>query len=177
MNAHPAPSIGSLCTGYGGLDLAVLAVLGGHLAWVADNDPAASRLLTTRWPDVPNLGDIRSLDWHTVARIDILTAGFPCQDISHAGTRRGITGPRSSLWTTVADAISVLRPGHLFVENVAALRNRGLDRVLADLAALRYDATWLCLRASDVGAAHRRDRFFLLATPTDGQDVADPLRP
>jgi DNA (cytosine-5)-methyltransferase 1 len=177
VNADPSPRIGSLCTGYGGLDLAVLAVLGGHLAWVADNGPAASRLLATRWPDVPNLGDITTVDWHSVAPVEVITAGFPCQDISHAGTRRGITGPRSSLWHTVADAIGVLRPRLVFVENVAALRNRGLDVVLADLAALRYDATWLCLRASDLGAAHRRDRFFLLATPTDRPHVADTVRP
>jgi DNA (cytosine-5)-methyltransferase 1 len=176
VNAHPPPSIGSLCTGYGGLDLAVLSVLGGHLAFVADNDPAAQRLLHARFPGVPNLGDLRTVDWSTVDRVDVLTAGFPCQDISHAGTRQGITGPRSSLWGSVADAISVLRPRLVFVENVAALRNRGLDRVLTDLASLRYDATWLCLRASDLGAAHRRDRLFLLATPT-GDHVADPLRP
>lgn len=66
MNAHSPPSIGSLCTGYGGLDLAVLAVLGGHVAWVADNDPACARLLATRWPGVPNLGDITEV------------AGAPC---------------------------------------------------------------------------------------------------
>ncbi|MDT5024684.1 MAG: (cytosine-5)-methyltransferase 1 [Micromonosporaceae bacterium] len=176
MNAS-SPRIGSLCTGYGGLDLAVLAVLGGHLAWVADNDPAASGLLATRWPDVPNLGDITTVDWHSVAPVEVITAGFPCQDISHAGKRTGISGPRSSLWHTVADAIGVLRPRLVFVENVAALRNRGLDVVLADLAALRYDATWLCIRASDLGAAHRRDRFFLLAIPIDGPHVADTVRP
>jgi len=180
VSAHPPPSIGSLCTGYGGLDLAVLAVLGGHLAWVADNDPAAARLLAARWPAVPNLGDITTVDWHTVARVGVVTAGFPCQDISHAGTRTGITGPRSSLWSVIATAVGVLRPQLVFVENVAALRNRGLDVVLADLAALRYDTTWLCLRAADVGAAHRRDRLFLLATPeiaAAGPDVADAVRP
>jgi DNA (cytosine-5)-methyltransferase 1 len=173
VNAHSSPSIGSLCTGYGGLDLAVLAVLGGHVAWVADNDSACARLLAARWPSVPNLGDITCIDWHQVPRVDVLTAGFPCQDISHAGHRKGITGPRSGIWQTVAQAIGVLRPDLVFVENVAALRNRGLDRVLTDLAALRYDTTWLCLRASDVGAAHRRDRLFLLATP----EPAHPMRP
>src|SRR5262249_35819147 len=83
VNAHPPPSIGSLCTGYGGLDLAVLPVLGGHLAFVADNDPAATRLLSARIPGVPNLGDIRTVNWSTVDTVDVLTAGFPCQDISH----------------------------------------------------------------------------------------------
>jgi DNA (cytosine-5)-methyltransferase 1 len=176
MNAHP-PSIGSLCTGYGGLDLAVLAVLGGHLAWVADNDTAASRLLQRRWPGVPNLGDITRVTWQTVERVDVITAGFPCQDISHAGARPGITGPSSNPWHTIATAVGVLRPSLLFVENVAALRGRGIDHVLADLHTLRYHATWLCLRASDVGAPHRRERLFLVATPTGAAHAADPMRP
>lgn len=71
---QPPPRIGSLCTGYGGLDLAVLAVLGGHLAWVADNDPA-TRLLHARWPGTPNLGDITTLNWQQVPPVDVLTCG------------------------------------------------------------------------------------------------------
>lgn len=170
---HPAlapdrPRIGSLCTGYGGLDLAAEAVLGARLAWYAEPDPRASTVLGARFPNVPNLGDIRSIDWTQVEPIDVLTAGFPCQDISNAGKRAGITGPKSSLWTAVAGAVRDLRPPLVFVENVAALLRRGLDRVHADLAALGYDTRWTCLRASDIGAAHRRDRLFLLATrPVD----------
>jgi DNA (cytosine-5)-methyltransferase 1 len=171
---QPPPRIGSLCTGYGGLDLAVLAVLGGHLAWCGDNDPAAARLLAARWPGVPNLGDITTINWQSVPRVDIVTAGWPCQDISHAGTRAGITGPRSGLWRHVAAAVGDLRPRYVFLENVAGLRTRGLDVVQADLAALRYHTAWLCLRASDIGAAHQRDRIFILGTDAD---AADPVRP
>jgi len=116
---------------------------------------------------VDNLGDIRTVDWHTAAPVDIVTAGFPCQDISDAGKREGIRGAKSSLWGSVADAIRVLRPQLVFVENVAALLRRGLDVVAADLAALGYDTSWICLRASDIGAAHRRDRLFLLAARRD----------
>jgi DNA (cytosine-5)-methyltransferase 1 len=162
--------------GYGGLDLAVLAVLGGTLTWVADNDPAAACVLTARFPGVPNLGDITHLDWASVPRVDVLTAGFPCQDISHAGRRAGITGARSGLWRHVAAAVGGLRPHLVFVENVAALRTRGLGVVLTDLATLRYDTTWLCLRAADVDAAHRRDRLFLIATPTRNA-AAHPVPP
>jgi DNA (cytosine-5)-methyltransferase 1 len=165
VNARRRLSIGSLCTGYGGLDLAVRAVLGGQLAWVADNDPACTRLLQTRFPRVPNLGDITTVDWATVRPVDVITAGFPCVDTSNAGKRAGIHGPRSGVWRDVAAAVRVLRPRFVFVENVAALRARGLDTVLADLHQGGYDATWLCLRAADVDAAHRRDRLFLLATP------------
>ena len=182
MSDHPpGPRIGSLCTGYGGLDLAVELVLGGQVAWYAETDRHARTVLEHHWPDVPNLGDIRTVDWPRVPPVDVLTAGFPCQDISNAGKRAGITGANSSLWSSVADAVRVLRPPVVFVENVAALRRRGLDVVHADLAALGYDTGWLCLRASDIGAAHRRDRLFLLATPaTRGAadtDAADTLRP
>lgn len=176
-NGHQQPPrIGSLCTGYGGLDLAVLAVLGGHVVWVADNDPAAARLLARRWPGVPNLGDITTVDWTRVPPVDILACGWPCQDISHAGKRAGITGPRSRLWRCVAVAVRDLRPGLVFLENVAGLRTRGLDVVQADLATLRYHTSWICLRASDVGAAHRRDRVFLLGQPA-AEDPADTVRP
>jgi hypothetical protein len=78
------PRVGSLCTGYGGLDLAVQAVLGGHLRWYAETDRHARTVLAHRFPGVANLGDIRIVDWATLAEtasVDILTAGFPCQDI------------------------------------------------------------------------------------------------
>ena len=180
------PRVGSLCTGYGGLDLAVELVLGGRLAWYAETDPHARTVLAARWPDVANLGDIRAVDWSTVEPVDVLTAGFPCQDISNAGKRAGITGAHSGLWSAVADAVRALQPPILYVENVAALTRRGFDVVLADLAQIGYDTRWLCLRASDVGAAHRRDRLFLLAVPAGGFDTqrtdqrtdpADAVRP
>jgi DNA (cytosine-5)-methyltransferase 1 len=91
------------------------------------------------------------------------------QDISNAGKRAGISGQHSNLWTSVADAVRVLRPPLVFVENVAALLKRGLDVVHADLATLGYDTSWTCLRASDIGAAHRRDRLFLLYLDTLAQ--------
>lgn len=173
-----APRVGSVCTGYGGLDLAVELVLGGRLAWYAETDRHASTVLAHHWPGIPNLGDIRTVDWALVEPVDILTAGFPCQDISNAGKRVGITGEHSSVWKHVAGAVRVLRPGLVVVENVAALLRRGLDVVHADLAEIGYDTSWTCLRASDVGAAHRRDRLFLLATPSTGggADAADSLR-
>ncbi|MGY4898569.1 DNA cytosine methyltransferase [Micromonospora aurantiaca (nom. illeg.)] len=181
IEQHLPPRIGSLCTGYGGLDMAVELVLGGQLTWYAEVDRHARTVLEHHWPGVPNLGDIRTVDWATVPRVDVLTAGFPCQDISNAGKRAGIGGKHSSLWSAVADAVRALRPPLVFVENVAALLRRGFDVVEADLAAIGYDTSWTCLRASDIGAAHRRDRLFLLATPAEplgeGADVADTVRP
>ena len=81
--------IGSLCTGYGGLDIAVLAVFGGRLAWCADNDKHVSTILAARYPDVPNLGDLTALTWSEVTPVDIVCAGFPCQDISFSGRGAG----------------------------------------------------------------------------------------
>lgn len=156
-------NLGSIFTGYGGLDMAAQAVLGTETVWHCDNDPAASALLAHHWPGVPNLGDITAVDWTQVAPIDVLTGGFPCQDISSAGKREGITGARSSLWGRMVDAVRVLRPRYVLVENVSALVVRGLDVVLADLAALGFDAEWTTLRASEVGAPHRRERVFIVA--------------
>lgn len=149
--------------------MAVEALTGGRVVWVADNDPSKARILERRFPGVPNLGDITSFDWTELAEegVDIITAGFPCQDISNAGKRVGIEGARSGIWTNVAGAIRVLRPRLVFLENVSAIRSRGLSRVLGDLAACGYDAQWTCYRASAAGAPHHRDRWFLVAAPSD----------
>ena len=179
MTATDLP-VGSLFSGIGGLDLGVQTALGGHLSWHAETDPHAAQVLTRHWPQVPNLGDAETIDWHQVDPVCVLTAGFPCQDISNAGKRVGITGEHSSVWTAVADAVRALRPPLVYVENVAALLHRGFDVVQADLAEIGYDTRWLCLRASDIGAAHRRDRLFLLAADQRrlgaGADPADAVR-
>ncbi|MFC6091615.1 DNA cytosine methyltransferase [Saccharothrix lopnurensis] len=161
--------MGSLCTGYGGLDLGVLTAFGGgRIAWAADPDPHIEQILAARMPGVANLGDLRHIDWAAVEPVDVLTAGFPCQDISAAGKRMGIEkGIRSGLWADIVAGLRLLRPALLVLENVAALRWRGggLHRVLGDLAEAGYDAAWRSVRAADVGAAHRRERIFLLAWP------------
>jgi DNA (cytosine-5)-methyltransferase 1 len=159
--------IGSLCTGYGGLDKAVQQVLKDDIAWVADNSEAARKLLAHRY-DVPNLGDITKVDWESVPRIDILTAGFPCQPISRAGRGLG-TDDERWLWPDVATAIRILRPGIIVLENVADILRRGITDVLGDLSSLGYDAEWQCLRASGIGAPHRRDRWFAVAYPECGE--------
>src|SRR5208337_3457825 len=103
-------------------------------------------------------------DWARVPPVDLVSAGWPCQDISYAGPGAGITeGTRSGLWLHIADGLRHLRPSYVYLENVAALRTRGLGKVLGDLAALGYDAQWTCLRATDAGAPHRRDRLLILA--------------
>lgn len=117
--------IGSLFSGYGGLDLAVETVFNGETVWHAEIDLAATKVLAHRWPGVPNLGDITTVDWEQVARyapVDVLAGGFPCQDVSIAGLRAGLKpGTRSGLWAEMAAAIEILRPRFVVVENVLGL--------------------------------------------------------
>ena len=100
--------------------------------------------------------------WH---RADVICGGFPCQDISFAGKGAALAGARSGLWRLMCGAIRLVRPKYALVENVAALRQRGLGTVLGDLAESGYDAEWDCLPAFAVGAPHRRDRLWLVAYP------------
>ncbi|MYS48182.1 DNA cytosine methyltransferase [Streptomyces sp. SID5998] len=158
--------IGSLCSGYGGLDMAVQAVFGGSLAWVADNDAGAARILAHRYPQVPNLGDITAAPWADLEPVDIVTGGYPCQPFSSAGKRKG-TADERHIWPDIARSLGVLRPRLAVFENVAGHLSLGFDSVLSDLAALGFDARWCTLRASDVGAAHQRKRLFVLAWPAD----------
>ncbi|MEU7278657.1 DNA cytosine methyltransferase [Streptomyces sp. NPDC045431] len=156
-----------LCAGFGGLEIAVEELTGEPVAYVAEVDRYATQILAHHHPDIPNLGDITSIDWtELVGQIDIVCAGFPCQDISNAGHRKGIDGEKSGVWRNVAEAVRTLRPRLVFLENVSAIARRGLDRVLGDLAAIGYDARWMCFRASEVGAAHHRDRWFCVAFPS-----------
>lgn len=110
-------------------------------------------------------GDIRDFDPSEYAgKVDCIHAGFPCQDISNAGKRRGIgEGTRSGLYREVLRISSAVRPRFVFLENVASIKSNGLETVIKDLALMGYDSRWACIRASDVGAPHRRDRWWCLA--------------
>jgi DNA (cytosine-5)-methyltransferase 1 len=192
--------IGSICSGYGGLEMGIAAAVPGtEVVWVADYDPpternpapaqGAARILAHRFPTVPNLGDITQTRWETTPVTDIICGGTPCQDISHAGARRGMrTGTRSGIWSSMVEAIDHHRPTLVVWENVRGALSaeadsgmepcpicmgderdsylRALGRVLGDLAELGYDAAWCGLRASDVGAPHPRFRVFAVAWPT-----------
>jgi DNA-cytosine methyltransferase len=118
--------IGSMFSGSGILDHAVEQATGGTVAWHCETDPAASAVLAARWPDVPNLGDVRRINWSRVrwgiGSIDLLVGGFPCTDISNAGTRTGLhPGTQSGLWSEMVRAIETLRPPQVLIENVRAL--------------------------------------------------------
>ncbi|TVL89816.1 DNA cytosine methyltransferase [Streptomyces sp. SAJ15] len=163
---HDDLVIGSVCTGYGGLDEAVQQVFGGQLAWAADVDPGACRIIAHRMPGVPNLGDITTLDWRQVEPVDIFIGGYPCQPFSLAGDLKGTDDDRH-LWPFIARALGVLRPRIAVFENVANHLRLGFDTVLCDLADLGFDVEWDVVRADEVGAPHQRRRLIVLATAPD----------
>jgi DNA (cytosine-5)-methyltransferase 1 len=152
--------VGSLFSGYGGLDLAV----GGDLAWYAEVEPAAIKVMEAHHPGVPNLGDVTSVDWSQVEPVDVITGGYPCQPFSNAGKRKGKDDERH-LWPYLHTAIRTVRPRFAFLENVSGHISLGLADVLADLASIGWNAEWGTLRAARVGAPHNRNRLFILAYP------------
>lgn len=202
----PELRIGSLFSGTGQLDEGVKAVHGGRVVWHSQYEPPkdgkedtnqyAARILAHHYPTVPNLGDITAIDWQQVITehgpIDILTGGFPCQDVSSAGKRAGLNADtRSGLWAHMAHAIHELEPKLVVIENVQGLLSANADRglglddeameleasagrtlralgaVLGDLATLGFHAEWARVAASEVGAPHPRKRIFIYAWPTD----------
>jgi DNA (cytosine-5)-methyltransferase 1 len=151
-----------LFSGIGGIELA-LESFGLRTVWQVECDRYARNVLWRHWPLVPKYEDVCAVGAAHLCPVDVICGGFPCQGISDAGLRLGLDDPRSGLWREFARVVRELRPRYVFVENVAALRVRGLGRVLGDLAEIGYDAEWDCVRAADVGAPHLRNRLFLLA--------------
>lgn len=153
---------GSLFSGIGGLDLG-LERAGMSCSWQVEIDDYANRVLAKHWPDIARFNDVRRVGRYNLEAVDVIAGGFPCQDVSVAGTGKGLEGDRSGLWREYLRIICDLRPRFIVVENVAALLARGAGRVLADLASIGYDAEWQTVQASDVGAPHTRARLFIVA--------------
>jgi DNA (cytosine-5)-methyltransferase 1 len=155
--------IGSLCSGYGGLDMAVEAYYNAETVWMCDIDKYSSIVIKERW-GLPNLADLKTVDWSAVEPIDILTAGYPCQPFSEAGLRKGLEDERH-IWPYIKEIISTLQPKRVILENVRGHLTLGFKEVLKDLTEIGYDAKWAIVRASDVGAPHQRERLFIIAYP------------
>jgi len=149
-------------------------ILGGHLlGWrtvcAVEWDPYAASVLLARQndgilPPFPIWDDVQTFDgrpWRGI--VDVVSGGFPCQDISAAGKGAGIDGERSGMWREMARVVGEVRPRFVFVENSPMLTRRGLETVLGDLASLGFDARWGVLGAADVGAPHKRDRIWIVA--------------
>jgi DNA (cytosine-5)-methyltransferase 1 len=155
-----------LFSGIGGISLALSP-------WVrpvayCENDQYAQSVLLSRMAGgqlypAPIWDDVRTLRGADLPEVDLIAGGFPCQDISEAGTGRGLAGERSGLVFELLRLVRECRPGFVFLENVPAIDLRGLDRILLEFAALGYDARWTIVSAAEVGAPHRRERWWLLA--------------
>lgn len=171
MTDHDRLRIGSVCSGYRGLDMAVESVFGGTTAWVSDIEPGANKILAHHWPDVPNHGDLTTCRWEDVEPVDIFCGGYPCQPFSVAGKRKGTQDERH-IWPYITDALRVLRPRIAVFENVANHLRLGFDTVLCDLAAIGFDAEWRVVSASDAGAPHQRRRLIILAVAQDADRTA-----
>lgn len=159
--------VGSLFSGIGGLDLG-LERAGMTIAWHSEIDPYACKVLKKHWPEVPNHGDIKNIDWRTVEPVDVICGGYPCQPFSTAGKRRGTNDPRH-LWPWVRDAISALRPRYAILENVRGHLSLGGLTVVGELAEIGYDAEWRVVSAAGLGAPHRRDRLIIVAYPNSAR--------
>ena len=159
-----------LFSGIGGFSLAAEWVWGDELEIVGfcEIEKYTQKILSKNFPGVPIYEDITKLNGKDFKDIDLITGGFPCQDISVAGRGAGLEeGKRSSLWFEMHRIIREVRPRYALIENVSALTSRGGTRVIADLAEIGYDAEWTIIGADDVGAWHRRKRIWIVAYPTD----------
>ena len=174
----------ALFAGAGGGILGGL-LLGWRTVCAVELDAYAASILVARQNDgclapFPVWDDVRTFDgrpWRGV--VDVVSGGFPCQDISAAGKGSGLEGASSGLWSEFARVIGEVRPRFVFVENSPALVSRGLGRVLGDLATMGFDARWAVLGASDVGAPHERKRIWIRAEVSDAnrERQQEPRRP
>jgi DNA (cytosine-5)-methyltransferase 1 len=155
-----------LFSGIGGFSLGLERTGGFETVGFCDNDKKTHLVLKKHWPNVPIYDDVSTLKGSDLGTIDIITGGFPCQDLSVAGKGAGLAGARSGLWFEFHRLIKETQPKWVIAENVAVLRSRGLDQVLRSLDEIGYDAEWHCIPASAVGAPHRRDRIWIVAYPS-----------
>jgi DNA (cytosine-5)-methyltransferase 1 len=156
-------TVGSLFSGIGGIDLG-LERAGMTVKWQSEIDPFACKVLKKHWPEIPNLGDIKTVDWSNVEPVDLIAGGYPCQPFSTAGKRQGENDPRH-LWPYFRNAISAIRPKYALLENVRGHITMGGTTVIGDLAQIGYDCQWQLVSAASIGAPHRRDRIIIVAYP------------
>ena len=154
--------------------MAVEAYFGAQTAWVSEIDKYACKVIDARI-NKPNIGDLKIVNWAQIEPVDIITAGYPCQPFSHAGLRKGVLDERH-LWPYIKQAISTIRPSIVILENVRGHFKLGFREVLTELTSIGYDVRWSIVRASDVGAPHRRERLFIVAEPANTDSIRCQLR-
>jgi DNA (cytosine-5)-methyltransferase 1 len=156
-------TIGSLFAGIGGLEKGLEMAGLGPVLWQIEKDEFCRRVLAKHWPDVERYEDVRSIRASQLRTVDIICGGFPCQDVSSAGTRKGLTGGRSGLWWEFARIVKEAKPRFVVVENVASGAGRWLCAVRRHLHQLGYRTRAMGIAAADVGAPHERKRIFIIA--------------
>jgi DNA-cytosine methyltransferase len=166
------PRILSLFSGIGALDLAVEAVTGGRTVVQVEAVPYRRAVLAKHWPDAQRHNDVCTFTAPT-GSFDIMCGGFPCQDISPLGSKKGLAGTKSGLWREYVRILREVQPHAIFIENVQDLRTRGLNQVLQDLTTSGYHAVWASIEARTAGIQLRRARIFLLAISTQERFQGD----
>lgn len=169
----------SLFAGIGGFDRGLERTGGFRTVAFCEIEPYCRRVLAKHWPEVPCYDDVRTLTAARLAAdgiaVDAITGGFPCQDISIAGSGNGLDGERSRLWWEMHRIVAEIRPRWVLAENSPLLRGRGLERVLAALDALGYVGRWDCIPLAAFGARHPRDRLWIAAhNHASGLSVPEP---
>ena len=159
-----------LFSGLGGFSLGLERTGGFETAAFCEIEPFPRKVLAKHWPGVPVYEDVRELTADTLARdgigVDVITGGFPCQDISVAGRGSGVEGKRSGLWAEITRLVGELRPQFVIMENSPSICTRGGGVILAALADEGYDVEWNGVSALSVGASHIRAREFFVAYPS-----------
>ena len=173
MTSPTKCTIGSLFSGIGGLELGLERAGLGPVVWQCELDPFCRRVLAKHWPDVERFEDVtRPRRWPNV---ELICGGFPCQDVSSAGKRRGLGGERSGLWYHFAKVVSQVRPRFVIVENVASGVRAWLPTVRRNLCELGYRTRAFALSAADVGAPHLRRRVFVVAHADGESEPSQPI--
>jgi DNA (cytosine-5)-methyltransferase 1 len=161
----PKLKVLDIFSGIGGFSLGLERTQGFETVAFCEVEPFCRLILARHWPGVPCFPDVAKLRGSDVGSVDVITGGFPCQDISgvRAVAGAGLNGKRSGLWFEMRRVVEDLRPAYVIIENSPRLRAVGLDVVLSGLDALGYDAEWHCIPATYVGAPHERDRVWVVA--------------
>lgn len=179
MATKTALTFGSLFAGIGGIDLG-LERAGMTCKWQVEIDDYATKVLEKHWSNVARLRDVRDCGKDNLETVDLICGGFPCQDVSLAGKRKGLKGRRTTLWSEFYRIICEVKPRWILVENVPGLLSsddgRFFGQILRDLAQGGYDAEWDCIPAAAIGAPHRRDRVYIVANRNGARQLFESAK-
>lgn len=168
-----------LFSGIGGFSIGLERTGGFETVALCEIEQFPRRVLAKHWPEVPCYDDVRTLTAAKLAAdgiaVDVITGGFPCQDVAICGRAVGLSGEKSGLWNEMFRLISDLRPRYVIIENSPVLRSRGLEQMLGQFCEIGYDAEWHCIPLNALDAPHRRDRIWIIAYPSGQRDGLPPL--